>query len=162
VAQRAYENLFRIECAHERNVDVTTAFEIFRNTNVLNTAGRVSVEPLLRVNAVALDGNQSATSIRSSDADRDFVAAVVLRVVKLHLELGILFERPRDSATTDHTELQSGETSILVVAKFEDIIAWLLGGECVVKAVGRNRNLCRFRDTLFQNRLVSKVAILLL
>ena len=57
VAQRAHKNFLRIQCADERDVDVTTAFEIFWNTNVLDAAGRVRVEPLLRVNAVALDSN---------------------------------------------------------------------------------------------------------
>jgi len=57
VTQRADENFLRIQRADERDVDVTTAFEIFRNTNVLDAAGRVRVEPLLRVNVVALDSN---------------------------------------------------------------------------------------------------------
>src|SRR5262249_50881927 len=57
VTQRADENFFRIKGADERDVDVTTAFEIFRNTNVLDAASRVRPKPLLRVNAVALYRN---------------------------------------------------------------------------------------------------------
>ena len=57
VAERAHENLLRIQGSNERDVYVTTAFEIIRNTNVLNTTGRVRVEPLLRVNVVTLYGD---------------------------------------------------------------------------------------------------------
>ena len=55
VAQRADEDFLGIECADERDVDVTAAFEIFRHANALHTACGLGLEPLLRVNPVALD-----------------------------------------------------------------------------------------------------------
>ena len=55
VAQWTDEYFLRINRADERHVDVTATFEVFRNTNVLHAAGRVCSEPLLRIDAVALD-----------------------------------------------------------------------------------------------------------
>ena len=116
---------------------------------------------MLGVNFVALDRDQSATGIRRGDADRDFVAAVVLRAIELDLQLGIFLERPRNRAATNHRESQLAKASILIVAQFEDVIAWIVGGKCVMKAVGGNRDLFRFRDALFQHRFVGVIAVLL-
>ena len=55
IAQGTDEYFFRIKRADERHIDVTATFEIFRNTNVLDAASRVRSEPLLRIDAVALD-----------------------------------------------------------------------------------------------------------
>ena len=61
---------------------------------MLDAAGAGRLEPLLRVNLVPLDRDQTAAGVGRGDADRDFVAAVVLHPVELHLKFGILFERP--------------------------------------------------------------------
>ena len=49
-----WEDSWTAPLSSERDVHVTTAFEIIRNTNALNAAGRVRMEPLLGVNVVTL------------------------------------------------------------------------------------------------------------
>ena len=149
VTERADENFLRVECAHERNIDVTAAFEIFRNANVLDAARGVGLEPLLCVNMVALDRNQTVAGIRRGDADRDFVAAIVLRAVEFHVELRIFLERTRNRAVTDDAKLQLGQAPVLIVAQFENVIARFIGGQRVVKSIRGHGDLLRFRGAFF-------------
>ena len=92
VTQRADKDFFGVERPDECDVDVTAAFEIFRDANVLDAAGAACLEPLPGVNLVALDRDQAVTAVRRGDADRDLVAAVVLGAIELYLKLGILLQ----------------------------------------------------------------------
>src|SRR6266404_2318915 len=108
VTELADKDFFGVERPNECDVDVTAAFEIFRNADVLDAAGAACLEPSLGVDAVALDGDQAVTGVRRGDADRDFVAAVVMGAIELYLKLGILLQWSRNGAASDDAKLQLG------------------------------------------------------
>src|SRR5205807_1123645 len=89
VTERTNRDFFRVQRADKRDIDVTTTFEAFRHTDVLNAAGGIGLEPRVTIDLVALDSNQPAARIRSGDADRDVVAAVVLRAIKFYFQLRV-------------------------------------------------------------------------
>src|SRR2546430_11568965 len=63
----------------------------------------------LRVNLVPLDRDQTAAGVGRGDADRDFVAAVVLHSVELHLKFDrVQYNSGDEIRSEEHTsELQS-------------------------------------------------------
>ena len=106
---------FESSDANQRDVNVAAALEAVRHADALNAAGRVGLEPLERVNLVALDRDQTAARVGRGDADRDFLAAIVLRALELHLQLRVLVERPFHDSGADDGETDLAHLALAIV-----------------------------------------------
>ena len=105
VAEWAHKNLFRVDRADKRDVDVTAAFKTFGQANVLDTASGVGLEPAVSVHFLALDRDKAAAGVGRRDADRDLFSGPVLLSVQFDFELGILFQRAGSSALADYRKM---------------------------------------------------------
>ena len=68
VTERADKNFFGIERPHKCNIDVTAAFKILRQANVLNAAGGFCLKPTVAVNFFPFDCDETVAAVRRRHA----------------------------------------------------------------------------------------------
>ena len=88
ICVRCGKDIPAVEITDKGYVDVTGAFEIFGDGDVLGRCGGVGREPAVRINAVAFNGNQPRARIRRRDIDGDVVTGGKCGFVQFYLQLG--------------------------------------------------------------------------
>src|SRR4029453_145926 len=101
----------------------TVAFEIGRQRYSLHGAGGGRLEPLVVEDAFTFDSDQAGANVRRSNADFDRVAAAIRRLVELHLQFGVAFERTRQVGLAGDGVAQSIQFGARSVAQHQYEIA---------------------------------------
>ena len=68
VTERADKNFLGIKRPHKGNIDITAAFKIFGQANVLDAAGGVRLEPAVAVNLFPFNCDETVTAVRRGHA----------------------------------------------------------------------------------------------
>ena len=129
VAQRGHEDLVRRRIANVLHVDVAVALEAGRHRDVLDRAGRIRMEPRVRIHLVALDRDQAAARVRRADRDLDLLARLVVVLRERHLQLRVAVERARDVRVARDRILDPVHRRAGRVADHERITARLVGAQ---------------------------------
>ena len=117
VAQRAHEDLVRARVADELHIDVAVAFKVLGQADLLHRSGGAGFEPGLRVDLVALDGDQARADVGRADADFDLFTRRVVLLVERELQFGIAFQRARYIALAGHAVVDAVELHARRVAQ---------------------------------------------
>ena len=131
VGQRTHEDFLGVQRAHEAHVDVGRAVEVRWDRDALHAAGARGFEPLVRVDALALDGDEAAARVGRGDGDLDVFARAILFLGELDFEFCVLFERARDLALTNDRVFEAADDEAGGIAQFDDEVAGFVVGQGV-------------------------------
>ena len=162
VGERAHVDLVRGRVAHEVHVDVAGALEVLGQHDLLHRGGLVGLEPGMRIDLVALDGDEARADVGCADADLDLLPGFVVLAVERELQLGIAVERTADVGIARHAVLDAVELEPAGIAHHVGEVARRAGVERhVVAGRGDGQRLLVEHD-LLAARFVAVQAVVLL
>src|SRR5690606_23791708 len=127
VGQRTHEDLVRPRIAHELHVDVAATLKPRGHADALHRAGGVGLEPGVRVDLFALDGDQARTRVRCPHADFDLFARRVVGLRQRQRQLCVAVERAGDVGGAGYRVVDAVEHAAVAVADLETEIAGRVG-----------------------------------
>ena len=139
VRQGAHENFIRTRIANVLHCHIAIALEIGRQTNFLHRGLRRGLEPLMRIDLVALDGDEAGAGIGRANADFDVITGGDVLVLQRQLQLGIAVQRARDIAGARHRIFDAVLLDTFGIANAVEEIAGRIGGQRQVEAADRDR-----------------------